>query len=253
MSEAPKDRNFVTALARGLDVLRAFRRGETALSNAEIAARTGLPKPTVSRLTHTLCVQGYLTQDSAGGYRLGAGVLRLGFGVLSGLEIGDRAGALMEALRDGPNSYITCALGERHGLDAIYVAVRRSREDVALAMHVGAALPLFRSSMGRAILVALEPERRAALLARAQAAEPDRAGALRESLSRAEAEFGRGGYVTSFGDWRADVNAIAVPVRGARVHGLNLGGPSFHVGRDELEQEYAPRLIEAARALSLTG
>ena len=40
------DRQFVVALSRGLDVLRCFRANEPMLGNQEIAARTGLPKPT---------------------------------------------------------------------------------------------------------------------------------------------------------------------------------------------------------------
>src|SRR5262245_36166824 len=59
-----EDRQFVTALARGLEVLRAFGPGE-ALANSEIAARTTLPRPTVSRLTYTLTKLGYLIQDPA--------------------------------------------------------------------------------------------------------------------------------------------------------------------------------------------
>ena len=54
------DRKFVTALARGLEVLRAFTPTEGLLGNGEIAERTGLPKPTVSRLTYTLTKLGYL-------------------------------------------------------------------------------------------------------------------------------------------------------------------------------------------------
>ena len=46
-------RQFVTALGRGLDVLRIFRAEDGPLGNQEIAKRTGLPKPTVSRLTYT--------------------------------------------------------------------------------------------------------------------------------------------------------------------------------------------------------
>src|SRR5258708_9318136 len=55
------DRSFVVALSRGLDVLRAFRPHDGLLGNQEIAARTNLPKPTVSRLTYTLTKLGYLT------------------------------------------------------------------------------------------------------------------------------------------------------------------------------------------------
>jgi len=55
------DRSFVVALARGLDVLRAFHPNDGLLGNQEIAARTKLPKPTISRLTYTLTKLGYLT------------------------------------------------------------------------------------------------------------------------------------------------------------------------------------------------
>src|SRR2546423_11863094 len=55
------DRKFVSALARGLEVLRAFTPAEGLLGNGEIAERTGLPKPTVSRLTYTLTKLGYLS------------------------------------------------------------------------------------------------------------------------------------------------------------------------------------------------
>ena len=55
------DRSFVVALSRGLDVLRAFQPNDGLLGNQEIAARTKLPKPTISRLTYTLTKLGYLT------------------------------------------------------------------------------------------------------------------------------------------------------------------------------------------------
>ncbi|NIQ10280.1 MAG: helix-turn-helix domain-containing protein, partial [Gammaproteobacteria bacterium] len=58
-----KDPQVITALARGLSVLRCFRQGDRFLGNQEIAERTGLPKATVSRLTNTLTVLGYLNHS----------------------------------------------------------------------------------------------------------------------------------------------------------------------------------------------
>src|SRR5262245_41883184 len=67
-----KDRQFVTALARGLEILRAFIPNDGPLGNGEIAQRTGLPKPTVARLTHTLTRLGYLNYlDRLEKYQLG--------------------------------------------------------------------------------------------------------------------------------------------------------------------------------------
>src|SRR5882757_10030119 len=54
------DRHFVTALARGLEVLACFRHGDRVLGNQELSKRCGLAKSTVSRLTHTLTNLGYL-------------------------------------------------------------------------------------------------------------------------------------------------------------------------------------------------
>ena len=68
------DRLFVAALARGLAILRCFRSGDRYLGNQEIARRTGLAKPTVSRLTYTLKRIGFLTHSKAREeYALGAG------------------------------------------------------------------------------------------------------------------------------------------------------------------------------------
>lgn len=249
-----KDRNFVTALARGLDVLRAFRPGEPALSNTDLSERTGLPKATVSRLTHTLCRLEYLVSDAqTGSYRLGAGVLQLGFGVLASLDIGERAGALMRGLRDGPNSYITVALGERHRDEVLYLAVQISREDVALSMRVGSRLPLFFSAIGRAVLVGLSEVQREEVFKAAAREDPAGADARAHSFENAAAEYAANGFCTGYGDWRADVNGIAVPVRslGGRVFGLNVGGPSFHVTPGQLESVYAPQLIAAGQQLSM--
>ena len=57
------DRQFATTLARGLEVLRCFTPLEPLLGNKEISVRTGLPKPTVSRLTYTLTKLGYLRHN----------------------------------------------------------------------------------------------------------------------------------------------------------------------------------------------
>ncbi len=250
-----KDRNFVTALARGLDVLRCFHRNDIELTNTDFAERTGLPKATVSRLTHTLVKLDYLVADPRKGtYRLGAGVLQLGFGVLSSMDIGARAEDEMRALRDAPNSYVTVAMAERHRMDAVYVAVQRSREDVALTMRIGSRLPLFFSAIGRAILAGLSESDRADCVAKADLLDPDGKDERHESLAHALSEFQSLGYCTGYGQWRADVNGIAVPVfslNGARVYGLNVGGPSFHVKKKQLEKVYAPRLIAAAQRLSI--
>ena len=251
--EDDKDRNFITALARGLEVLRCFRRGEISLTNADFAERTGLPKATISRLTHTLVALDYLVPDpAAGSYRLGAGVLQLGFGVLAGIDIADRAGPEMRKLRDGPNSYLSVAVGEQHQLDVVYVAAEQSREPVALEIRVGTQLPLFQSAIGRALLVGMDAAKRERTFELLGSKAAIKEG--RTIYEVAAEEFASKGFCSAYGSWRGDVNGIAVPVYsmgGARTYALNVGGPTFHVKRKQLETVYAKMLAEAAEAISI--
>ena len=67
----------VASVDRALSVLTAFRRGDKALSLAELTRRTGLVKTTVLRLAISLEQTGLLKRLDDGGYRLDAEVLRL--------------------------------------------------------------------------------------------------------------------------------------------------------------------------------
>jgi DNA-binding IclR family transcriptional regulator len=67
----------VASVDRALSVLTAFKRGDKALSLAELTRRTGLVKSTVLRLAISLEQTGLLKRLDDGGYRLDAEVLRL--------------------------------------------------------------------------------------------------------------------------------------------------------------------------------
>lgn len=251
-----KDRNFVTALARGLEILRCFRRDDLSLTNSDFSERTGLPKATISRLTHTLCQLDYLVADSrVGTYRLSAGVLRLGFARLAAIDIRDRAKNEMKTLRmAGPNPFVSVALGEQHRTEVIYLATENSTEEVALMMGVGGRMPLFRSAVGKAILAVTPPERCAQIFgfARNEGAEVEQAA--RACHKEAVQEYEAQGFCTGYGQWRSDVNGIAVPVQSlndGRIYGLTVGGPAFRVKPKQLEAVYARRLMDAAKVLSL--
>ena len=57
------DTQLVGSVVRALRLLNAFQSGDGPLGNAELAERTGLTKPTVSRLAYTLVRCGYLTYN----------------------------------------------------------------------------------------------------------------------------------------------------------------------------------------------
>src|SRR5256885_11261311 len=107
------DRQFATTLARGLEVLRCFTPLEPLLGNKEISVRTGLPKPTVSRLTYTLTKLGYLRHNMRlGKYQLGSAVLSIGYPLLASMNVRQVARPPMKELPAHCNG--SGFLGVRH-------------------------------------------------------------------------------------------------------------------------------------------
>ncbi len=247
-----KDRRIVTALARGLDILRCFKPGDPALTNQEIAARTRLPKPTVSRLTHTLLELGYLTYSRrAGTYQLGPGVLALGYATIAGLEIRERARPMMEEL--ATQAEATVALGAQDRLSVVYLDVCRGEQTIALSRNVGSRLPLATTSMGRAIIATLPDAERDYLLRAIREREPENFKELERGILQAMDDLAKYGFCTSFGSWIKDVNAAGAPIvslDGEHLYAINIGGPSFLVSRDTIMEELGPKIAEIAKSLS---
>src|SRR6202000_1755082 len=133
IAEEIDERKFVVALARGLDLLRAFRPGESLLGNRDFVDRTGLPKATVNRLAYTLTTLGYLRLDeTAGKYALDTGVLALGFSLLAGADTLELARPHMRALAREIGAAVS--LGCRDGLDMIYLETIRSETALTLGL-----------------------------------------------------------------------------------------------------------------------
>lgn len=250
--EAASDRLFVTALARGLDVLRAFQAGERSLGNQELAQRTRLPKSTVSRLTHTLCKLGYLVQDAhSGRYQLGAAVLTLGYAALANLDIRDRAQPLMRALSDATGLSVT--LGALHGTRIVYVEACRAPTRVGIRLDVGSSVPLATTAIGRAAYSSLDEAARLRVereLALEHGAHWPR---LRESLAEARRQWLEHGFCRSFGEFEGDIYAVGVALTirpGETPLALNCSGPAYRLSEAQWAEEIAPRLIGLAAALS---
>ncbi|MEN1310567.1 IclR family transcriptional regulator [Pseudomonas aeruginosa] len=242
--EELKDRQFVTALARGLELLRCFTPRESLLGNQELAKKTGLPKPTVSRLTHTLTRLGYLRRlPHSGKYQLEVGVMSFGYAMLSNLSIRALARPLMEEMAGYAKAAVAMAARDR--LSMVYLDVVHGEANLTMRRQVGSHLSLHRSAIGRACLAAMPEDEREFILGHIRKRHPEDWPEVRKGLERAFRDYADYGFCLSLGEWQRDVNAVGVALH-HESHGLlafNCGGPSFHLKREKLEDDIGPRLL----------
>jgi DNA-binding IclR family transcriptional regulator len=246
---ADGDRKFVTALARGLEVLRAFTPTEGLLGNGEIAERTGLPKPTVSRLTYTLTKLGYLTYvERLGKYQLAPAALALGYSALANMRIRQIARSYMQQFADYADAAV--ALGTRDRLDMIYIEHCRSKHGVMLRLGLGSRIPIATTAMGRALIAGLPEAERIWLLGYMKRQEGRCWPQARAGIERAISDVATRGFTLSIGEWERDINAVGVPVMapdGSGMFAFNCGAPAFQFSRKRLESDIGPRLVNVVR------
>lgn len=251
-NEPDEDRQFVTSLARGLEVLRCFRPNDRHLGNQDIARRTGLPKPTVSRLTHTLTRMGYLYHDEKlGKYQLGTAVLALGYSLLTNMDVLKIARPLMQQLAD--YSHTVVSVGTRDRLGMIYLDGRHSTAaSVTLRREPGTRVPIVTTAMGRALLCGLPEEERNRLLDNIRKRDESVWPKHQAGIEQALRDYRERGFCLSLGDWRNDVNAVAVPmlpIAGCRLLTFNCAAPSFTLRQHMLEDDIGPRLVNLVRTI----
>jgi DNA-binding IclR family transcriptional regulator len=245
-----RDPRFNVALARGIDVLRAFELDDQILGNAEIAKRSGVPKPTVSRLTYTLTELGYLTyRDELGKYELAPGVLGLAYPYLVNMPVPAIARPFMNELAKSTRANVGLAILD--GLSAVYLEHAVGEPNINRRQRVGFRLPLARTATGRACIAAMNPDRLDRIMERLRQAYPDEWHLLRDQIDDAITQVRVHGYCIVAGTYSSMTHMVAVPFPlqdGRTILAFNCGGHAKVHTRKKLAQ-YGARLIELVGAV----
>jgi DNA-binding IclR family transcriptional regulator len=242
----------VSALERGISVLRCFSQEQPVLGYTDIARMTGIPRPTVNRLVATLAATGMLKAAPADDrFTLGPGVLSLARVFLVSLDVRAVARPKMQAMAEelGASVYLSV----RDGMEMVLIEACRPRSSIlSPRLDVGSRAPIPTSALGRAYLSALDETRRTQLidsLRLLRGPEWDRVG---PGMQRAIDEAQRLGYCLSLGEFHHEINSVSVPLVGPadEVMALNCGGAAFMFTEHRLRQEFAPRLLAIAQDIA---
>lgn len=199
------------SLARGIEILRAFRQGSALLGNSELADRTGLSRSTVSRLTQTLVGTGLLELDArARAYRLAPPVLSLAHAMRSGSAVLQVAAPIMRSVAEKHHVNVGLAAPDRD--EMVYLESIRYNRRVALRNVVsGQRVPMELTSLGRAYLAVAPSVTQRQLMAWFKQRRPAQWDQLAIDLQAALDQVARSGYCVAA--WQPEVVALSAPLR----------------------------------------
>ena len=251
MARAEAGPDFVEALARGLDVIAAFGPGRPTMSLSEVAAETGLARPTARRFLLTLQRLGYVRAE-ARGYSLTPRVLELGAAYVQSLGLWDVARPHMEALVARTNE--STSIAQLDGSDVVYVARVAVPKIVTLSVSIGTRFPALQTSLGKVLLAALGDDEVEEVLA-----QPSRSGVVpvwlpdRKERTAVLREVRARGWALSDEQLARGIRSVAAPLRdgaGRVVAAMNVNAHAGETPLERLTQEHLPALLAAAADVS---
>ena len=250
-SDLSGEGDVIQVVSRAFDVLRCFEGHEARLGNLEISNRCGLPRSTVSRLTHTLTRMGqlvYLPRDQK--YRIGPSAVAMSTSMMRGLQLRKLIRSRLDDIADEIPGTIGFVIPDRFYL--VYLEFARSANALGLHSGTGTRIAMARTAAGHAYTAALDVEVGDALLVEMERDNPDDAKILRPRLEGNRQFLREHGYVTACGLWSPHINGIAAPLWSPQYQTfvvVTIGLLSAMYGEARLREEVAPRLLELSRAI----
>ena len=142
---------------RTLDIFELLAGEPQGLTVSEISERLGLARSSTHGLVRTLHARGYLMQNGGRRFHLGARLIQLGLNVVDRLELRSAARGPLERLVAATHD--TALLVVPDGGDLLYVdKILSDARDVRTDPRVSSRRPLHCSSLGKALLAALDDE-----------------------------------------------------------------------------------------------
>jgi IclR family pca regulon transcriptional regulator len=268
MARRDSSPDFIEALARGLDVIRAFQPRQPVMSLSAVARAAGLARPTARRILLTLEQMGYVRAVEPleqmryvravdrkavdRKYELTPRVLELGMSYVLSRNLWDVARPHMKGLV--ARTHESSSIAQLDGSDIVYVARVAVPKIVALAVTIGTRFPAMQTSLGKVLLAALPPEEVERVLA-----EPSRSGITPRILPGSEEraatlrEVRARGWALTDEELAAGIRSVAAPLRdgdGQVIASLNVNTHAAETPVDVLTGEHLPLLLQTAGAIS---
>lgn len=243
---------YITSLARGLTVLRAFSKQRPEMTLSEVAGATQLSAATARRCLHTLVDLGYAAKRGKL-FLLRPAVVSFASAYLESMNLEQIVRPYLQEVRDKTGDSSSLAvLSDTEILYLVHVSTNRM---VRVPCTVGTRFPAYPTSLGRALLAFQTKEavdeyfRRARLVALTEKTITSKS-ALRNILTHVREE--RCAAIQDELDY--GLVSVAVPIFNVDnqvVAAVNCSTSTARADKHEMTSSRLPALREAARSIEI--
>lgn len=244
------DPKLVSALARGISILRCFTATRYELTAKDLIELTDLPKPTLFRLLDTLCSLGLLTySERISRYIPGPALLDLAAPALARMSIRQFARPLMDDLASYVDEgQLQLVVGSQGTLR--YAEVIQGKSSKIFRPEIGMNLSLSRTASGRAYLCKMPQEQKDQYLSKLGQSNPTHKAWLDGRLLEAMNDLSELGFCQGRGDLHREIEVIAIPMKSSvddEYWIFSVALPVFSSQCKTLNTDIAPRLLTLVR------
>lgn len=243
--------SFSTTVAKAMIIVEVLAaKGDVGVGLSELSALIGMPKSSTHRYMATLQSVGLAERTGVDRFRLGTRVIELAGSFLANSDLGSESQATLHELADITGETIHLAVPT--GTDVVYIAKIESKHALGMSSHIGARLPMYCTSLGKAILAFSVPELLQTVLAeRPQARTPHTITspkALRAELVTVRSQ----GFALDNEENEAGICCVGAPVidyTGNAIAAISISGPCERMDRERATQ-LGPLLWESTQRVS---
>ncbi len=250
--DALTDPSFMTSLARGLAVLRAFSDQRRSLTIAQISQKTGISRAAVRRCLHTLKQLGYADSE-VNNFSLRPKVLTLGYSYLSSTPLTVSTQPFLNHISRTLNE--SCSLAVLDDSEVLYVSRSAASRVMSVALNTGSRLPAYCTSLGRVMLAHMPENELDTYFAKVKLrAMTERTLVSEKRLREILVDVRDNGYALIDEELEIGLRSIAVPVRGASgtvLAALNVGTQAARISKQQMIKEFLPVLLRSSQELSV--
>ncbi|NKB39378.1 MAG: helix-turn-helix domain-containing protein [Gammaproteobacteria bacterium] len=248
ISEDSKD--FITSIARCMDVIRAFDSENAEMTPADVAAKTNLTRATARRILLTLNTLGYVASDGKW-FRLSPKILDLGFSYLTSMKVGQVIQPIINTA--GNKVGETCAISVIEGTDSISVALSAIDRYDRVSYFPGTRFPAYVSAAGRAIMAEYDAEKIDSLLKQTKLQRFTEKTITSKPLLKKELDkIKQQGFACVDSELEIGLFTLAVPVRNDLdkvVAAVTFGGNVARINNKNIKKKFLPDLQKVAREI----